>query len=140
MALLEMKEEMLVGISNIDNEVKELLLRINELDSAIKETKDSCDIEMIASFLESYVVKHFKAEEALMEKVEYPDLENHREEHQFFKSEFLKINESLKSNKDGEIWTGAEALEILLRDWMAYHLTSVDSKLADFLKGKIALQ
>ncbi len=138
MALLEMKEEMLVGISNIDNEVKELLVRINELHSAIETKRDVGDIEMIATFLEGYVFNHFAEEEALMEGIAYPDYEEHKKSHDFFKGEFLKIQDSLKSNKDGEVWSDAEALEILLRDWMAYHITSVDRKLADFLKENIS--
>lgn len=137
MALIEVvKENKFIGM-NVDEEIEELLSRINLLHDAIQNREHSSDIEMIAEFFEDYVENHFESEEKIMKEKNYAGYEEHKNEHDFFKIEFTKIRKSLRENGDKEIWSGLEEMEILLRDWMTYHITSVDRKLETFLKEAV---
>lgn len=137
MALVEVNKEMKFGTVDVDSEMEELLSRINLLHDAIKNREHSSDIEMIAEFFEDYVENHFESEEKVMKEKNYSGFDEHKKEHDFFKEEFTKIRKSLRENDGKEIWDGLEEMEILLRDWMLYHITSVDRKLEVFLKEAV---
>jgi len=139
MTLVAMKTEFKTEKLHEDSEVAELLDRINLLHKSITDREESADIEMIAEFFEDYVKNHFREEEMLMETLYYneEELAEHKKEHEFFIDEFAKIRSSLRDNGVEKIWDGLEEMEILLRDWMAFHMTSFDSKLDDFLKKAV---
>lgn len=137
MALVEITNEMKFGTATVDQEMAELLSRINLLHDAIKNREHSSDIEMIAEFFEDYVENHFESEEKIMKEKNYSGFDEHKKEHDFFKDEFTKTRKSLRANNGKEIWDGLEEMEILLRDWMLYHITSIDRKLESFLKEAV---
>lgn len=137
MSLVELNNGLKFGNIDVDSEMAELLSRINLLHDAIQHKEHSSDIEMIAEFFEDYVENHFKDEEVIMKEKNYSGFAEHKKEHDFFKEEFTKIRKSLRENDGKEIWDGLEEMEILLRDWMLYHITSVDRKLEIFLKEAV---
>ena len=106
----------------------------NELHDAIESKRNANEIDMVFSFLESYVVAHFGMEQSMMEKREYPDMDSHLAKHTHFISEFNKIRVSFNSHAGSEeSWTDAVAMESLLKDWLIHHIKTVDKKLGDFL-------
>lgn len=138
MAFVEMTEDMMVGYFTIDEQHKELFARINELHEAIESKRNANEIDMVFTFLESYVVAHFGMEQSLMEKRDYAEKDAHLAKHSHFIEEFSKIRNSFNSHTDSEeAWSDAKAMENLLKDWLIHHIKTVDKKLGEFLGAAV---
>lgn len=118
------------GIKKIDEQHKELVLKIAELlDMAKNPVTNGIKIKGLISFLENYVKTHFATEEAFMKVKNYPGMLPHVKEHQYFTSEFLKLKEKL--NNEGITLELKLKLNNLLVDWLIKHISNVDKKLAE---------
>lgn len=118
------------GIKKVDEQHKELVLKIAELlDMAKNPVTNGIKIKGLISFLENYVKTHFATEEAFMKVKNYPGMLAHVREHQYFTSEFLKLKEKL--NNEGITLELKLKLNNLLVDWLIKHISNVDKKLAE---------
>jgi hemerythrin-like metal-binding protein len=70
-----------------------------------------------------YIKEHFEDEEALLEKFNYPKLEEHKKKHRKF---VLKIVRFCKDVLDGKSTVTEEMISFLV-DWLLNH-TSVDDQ------------
>lgn len=81
MALVSWTEAYSVGVEAIDRDHRLLVELINQLHDA-QETAQTRDlIASVLNVLLEYVERHFAAEEALMVRGGYPEIEQHRHEH-----------------------------------------------------------
>ncbi len=87
--------------------------------------------EKVLSKLIDYVEFHFSAEENLMEKVEYPEMEEHFFEHLLLKSRVLAFQKKFKEESEPL----SEDLMLFLRDWLENHITVVDKKIGSYLSN-----
>jgi hemerythrin-like metal-binding protein len=87
-----------VGHQNIDNHHEELFQLVSALDTAIQ-TGEEEPVDTIISFLEHYVVDHFKEEEDLMIKHAFKGYNRHKAEHEKFKCLVKDIRENFNYNK-----------------------------------------
>lgn len=132
------KEEFDLGIEKIDNEHKKLFEignRVNELTKSFYEGDDNFDqIVVVINELSDYAVYHFKNEEVLMEKHNYPNLEEHREEHEKFVFELNEIDfEKIDDNQE-------EFLKKLLEKivgWIFNHILKEDHKYKNHIKENL---
>jgi len=126
------KDEYSVGVKVIDDQHKELFRRVNKLFDDVSRGNVTTVLETL-DFLNSYVIYHFSAEEQLMDKSRtYPELESHKNEHEWFKSEILSIREQVEKNGLGVSLT--LRLNKLLVSWLINHVTKTDVKFAPYLK------
>ncbi|MFC2104815.1 hemerythrin domain-containing protein, partial [Bacteroidota bacterium] len=72
MEIIKWSDDYSVGINEIDNQHKGLVIIINELFNLISEGKSKNKLEEIFNHLTDYTKKHFTAEEKMMEKFAYP--------------------------------------------------------------------
>ncbi len=80
-----------VGVSELDDHHRELFSLLNSnLKSVIDKNGDSKTISTDLKKLHEYAITHFKAEEDLLLKINYPDAEAHRLEHEEFQKELQK--------------------------------------------------
>jgi hemerythrin len=128
-----------LGIPFIDEQHKKLLDMTNKLYKACMAGDDTARIRFISTVheAEDYAKYHFTAEEKLMEEIQFPNLEAHRNEHQIFVRDLAKQAQSFKE--------GMEFVPILfvryLRDWIFTHIAVSDKAYADYfeaLKSKAA--
>ncbi len=133
MAFIEMLDGMLVGVSSIDDQHKELIYKINELHELIESEASRSEIDAIFDFLEDYVAKHFGMEEDLMAKHNYPDRDRHMAKHKHFVEEFIKARDGYRAYTGSGIWPGIGAMEGLLKNWLVTHIMTIDKKLGKFL-------
>ncbi|WP_018963593.1 bacteriohemerythrin [Coprothermobacter platensis] len=135
MPVVVWKDEYSVGIKVIDDQHKELFNRVNKLFDDVSQGNTKTILTTM-DFLSSYVVYHFDAEEQLMAKANYPELENHRKEHEWFKHEVSDLRDSI--SKDGVGVTTTLKLNKLLVDWLINHVTKTDIKFAPFVKQVVS--
>jgi len=132
MPLIPWLETYSTHISVFDEEHKRLLHVINELADAIHEKKGSEILSPIFSELIDYTEVHFKHEEAEMEKLAYPELEEQQAEHQKLKSSILEFQERLNAGDEELV---ADVYKFL-RHWMIDHIIKIDKKYGDFFLEK----
>lgn len=124
MEIVKWTDEYSVGITEIDNQHKGLVILINELFVLMTEGKAKDNLNEIFEHLTDYTKKHFLTEETMLFKYAYPESEQHKVEH----SKFIKKLNSLKSNfNKGKITISLEILNFL-KDWLLNHIKISDKK------------
>ncbi len=86
------------------------------------------------AFLARFVDEHFGDEELAMAESGYPDLERHRELHRAFTRELAGLVE--RHRVQGATPSFLLALANLFESWLTLHISQVDQRLGEFLRGR----
>lgn len=129
------KEDLRIGVEQIDNQHKELLGRIDNLFEACNKGKGKEEVIKVIDYLGEYVVTHFSDEEDLQKKYAYPEYNNHKAMHTQFIKDFEVLKGSL--NKDGVSPGLVIRMNKLLIDWLLNHIKKTDKELGAFIEGKL---
>jgi len=122
MALLTWDKRLAVGPPSIDAQHRLLVEALNELNSSVMRGDDRNNTGVLLRTFLAYTRNHHASEEALMARVHYPELQQHRALHR----ELLENIETHLAHLDrGE---GAVSIEFLhyVRDWLSHHIQKVD--------------
>ena len=76
------EDNLLTGNKMIDEQHKELIERIRNFVFACQDGKSKVNAIKMLDYLDEYTDFHFKEEEILQEKAEYPDRGKHHEKHE----------------------------------------------------------
>ena len=131
---LEWKKEYNTGISKVDEQHLTLFENIKKLSQAIKQ-EDVSVISEVFNFLEEYAVLHFKTEEYLMRKYNYPLIEDHIREHESFVRAFLLKKRDILSGRHDKLLTLYQ-VKLFLTDWLITHSSVTDKHFAKFVLAK----
>jgi len=141
MTLIEWNKNLSVNIPIIDEQHKKLISYLNELYTHMKIGKGRTIIGETLSNLVEYTKFHFKTEEDFFNKFNYPDKEEHEEEHKFFIEKVTSIYNDFNNSKLSESVTSltTTVIEIFnfLYQWVSNHIKKTDKKYEPFLKDKI---
>ncbi len=132
MALIEWKDSYSVGIEHIDNQHKVLVQQINSLHEAMKLGQAKDTLDEILKKLIKYTSTHFKSEEVLFARYNYPDSEQHISEHKKFVEEVLSFKEDYDK---GRVMVSFEVMDFL-KNWLITHILGSDIKYKSFLNSK----
>ncbi len=119
-----------VGVDAIDKDHQVIVTLLNRMaheDVGTKVANKSVE-EMI-----SYTHYHFLREEAIMEIIDYPELEPHRKRHRDLVSQIQGMSDSWTTENDEP---ARIELRRFLRDWWTHHNLNVDMEIARFTSGK----
>lgn len=119
------------GIKFMDDEHKTLINAVSKLNNAIEQSNDINKIFDFIYFLSNYVQYHFKHEEEVMIKYEYPDYNDHKQLHEFFIDDVKKIIKELTVR--GPTLALADNINNRISNWLIHHIMVVDLKFARFL-------
>ncbi len=129
MLLIKWRNSYSVGIDQIDTEHKKLVELINEVFMVVRDKGDEQTLNRAVEELVAYTRYHFSAEESAMEQAGYPDLDEHREEHQRLENEVVDFHQRLQE-EGGEIRID---LYHFLRDWLIHHIIECDMRYSSYL-------
>ena len=121
-----------VGIKLVDDEHKLLLSIFNDLVTALRTDQPSAVAKRVVEELAGYATYHFAHEEELMTAFQYPDLENHRKEHDKLTARLMEIDQKLARSKA----TITDVIEFA-RALVGGHFMNTDAKMANFVKTKM---
>ncbi|MGD0590870.1 MAG: bacteriohemerythrin [Bacteroidota bacterium] len=122
-----------VGVKEFDDHHRQLFsLLNNNLKSVIENNGQSKTIAADLKKLQEYAVTHFKAEENLFLKINYPDARAHIHEHEEFRKELQKLD----TLADGTDDLARLKLLLFLSTWFTKHIMTVDKKYIPYLKEK----
>lgn len=126
-------DEYLLGNRRIDEDHKRLFELYNELAEAANTGKNDVFVQEVLTELLENADRHFDDEERIMEKIGYPELEQHKVSHEKFMQSLYDTNNHLEAG--GEM--GAYVLEIL-SEWLLDHMRNDDLQLAQYIRSKTA--
>ena len=130
MSLIDWDEKLSVGIDEIDAQHKKWIAIINELHNSIMEGDSLASLEKIVKEVEEYTFFHFREEEKLLEKVNYPELSRHSRVHFSFRQEIIRVKSAILS---GEVVLRTQVMSVL-KNWLLDHIMKEDMQYADFIR------
>jgi len=121
-----------IGIDELDNHHRYLVLLINIIyESFVNEVQD-CDLAKIFNELTCYTEYHFCTEETLMRDWNYPEYESHKALHDQFIKRLQEIQAGFVGNKN------LVSFELLtfLNSWLLSHVSKTDIQLGEFIAAE----
>ncbi len=119
-----------VGVENIDSQHKIWFQKADQLFEAGKAGKSKEIIEQMFDFLDDYTKQHFRDEEAYMEKIKYPEIEEQKRLHQGFIEELAKLKKEYQQS-GGNITLIISANQMII-DWLTKHISNIDKKIGTY--------
>ncbi len=130
------KDKYKIGIDLIDEQHEELFGRVAKFLEAVQREgnwdQKLTEIKATMSFMQEYVLVHFKAEEALQKAISYPDLEAHKEAHDDLKQTVADYTEIFAT--EGYLEETVQAFGAKLMTWLIMHVGVADQKIGEYLK------
>ena len=127
-------DDLAVGITEIDDQHKELFNRISELFEACNQGKGRTEIGKTIAFLEEYVDTHFGTEERNMVRTQYPDQALHLKQHALFRKNLSEIKAQLETEGPGiHIIILTNHMVI---DWLKNHIRTLDKAFGAYLQSR----
>ena len=121
-----------VNVAIVDEQHKKIIELLNRLSDAIDTEKMKEVLGPIAEEIVAYSNYHFITEEFFMTTHHYPDYKSHKKEHDEFRAQALRLQESVKEKGSA---VGPEVVK-LLTDWLGHHIMFVDKRFGPFLNSK----
>lgn len=130
---MEWTNELTVGVEAIDNQHKELIRRMNAFFDSLNTDNQAKVMEML-SFLGEYVVTHFRDEEALQVRYNYPGYADHRKLHQAFIKDVKQMSDDIKSH--GFTVATKSLVGLTLTNWLTLHINREDKALGKYIRSR----
>ena len=128
------RDEFLVGNPLIDSQHQELLEHINDLAAKVS-TGNFAGIDDIMQFIGRYVQMHFETEEVIMQRLRYPHIAAHVQEHRSFIQRYLRLADDIAQQRHTSLYLGFQ-IQLFLFDWFANHTTRTDRYLTRFIANQ----
>jgi hemerythrin len=122
-----------LGIPEVDNQHKKIIDFINALNQAFIDNVTNDKIGNILDDMSDYASKHFKTEEELFEKTNFPLMKEHKTQHEYF---VKKVEDFKKSFYQGQPITFR--LMKFLRSWWTNHILDSDREYVEIIKSSIS--
>jgi hemerythrin-like metal-binding protein len=132
MTYLEWQSEFAVGHNQIDGDHQALLAAMNDLHAAADQGQEKAEIAKILNFLRDYTVTHFRMEEGLMIRHNYPEASAHFAAHADL---VMEVSDFIADYRTGNI-VGVPDMLHFLEKWLMVHIRTLDKDLGDYLKGR----
>jgi hemerythrin len=126
-ALIEWRDEYLIGVEELDHEHKDLIKRLNDLHDELANCDEKAEVEYCLAEIHIRVAAHFALEERYMSETKFKNYTEHKKEHDDFLEIIVDLIEKFRS--DPELSYGTE-LEKQLQHWIVYHIVASDHELA----------
>ena len=125
-------DNLLTGNKTIDAQHKELIERIRNFLFACQNGDSKVKAVKMLDYLDEYTNFHFKEEEELQEKVDYPELDKHHQKHEEFKKTIQDLYEYL-NDFEGPTDQFSELIQKNVIDWLFGHIKTFDRSVAEFI-------
>jgi hemerythrin len=132
MALITWDQTYSVRVKRIDEQHQKLFALINELHEAMREGKGQAIVQDTLRRLAAYTVTHFRAEEELLRKANFPGLAEHHAEHQEYVARVNQFGEDLKAGRN----TSSVAVLQFLKHWWEEHILRTDRSYSAYVNAQ----
>jgi len=125
-------ESLLVGVSLIDNQHRELINKMDQLRDACMNGRGHDEVEETLRFIVSYIQEHFHDEEEMQIKYAYPDVVAHKKLHAGFVARVIELLQEDKRTGPTTELTGK--VNNTLIGWFVQHIRTEDKKLGLYIR------
>jgi len=105
---------------------------VEELAEREPDASDWKRVDAVFSRVTLFVATHFREEEAIMRKFDYPGYPGHKVQHDKFVNDLAKIQSQI--NDRNVKFKGK--MSTLLWDWLYHHINEIDVEYREFFAGK----
>jgi hemerythrin len=130
--MIEFDDNLLTHVEEMDKQHMRLVELLNNVYELLKEGKKEEAIELFKREILSYIEYHLSEEEKFMEKIGYPELDNHRKAHDIFRREVYNLCTRIEK---GDPEAFKQALSYTL-GWLYNHIAKTDKKYGIYAKEK----
>lgn len=130
--MIQWKEEFVTGIDIIDEQHKEYIEVLNELEQ-YGTNKDLFLVTLMK--LQSHIEMHFNSEEEYMRNYSYPHIQEHIIEHEKLLNAFVDFLQKIASENNIDLLSSK--LVEFLTNFITEHYTAQDKKMTIFIKNAI---
>lgn len=124
-----------VGVPEIDDQHRQFVARVNELDTAILECQKKSTVKRLLDSIVTEAKHHFRREQQLLAKWKYPDRAAHAAKQAQLTAEFDLVLQAFEQADVSFTW----ALKgLYLKQLMLEHLLKEDMKYRDFVRAQQA--
>lgn len=124
-----------VGVSEIDDEHRQFVARVNELNKAIVECKDKPTVERLLDLMLMEATHHFWHEQQLLVQWKYPGRAAHAAKHAELTAQLDRVMKEFERADVSFTW----ALKgLYIKQLLVEHLLQDDMKYRDFLRAQKA--
>lgn len=134
---IEWTSDLATGVTEIDNQHKEIFRRFERLFTACGEGRGKEEVLQLLLFLEEYVKEHFAAEERLQMRHAYPEYPAHKSEHTRFMTDVDRLTREFRS--EGVTLPLVIMTNKTLASWLLQHIKRSDIAFASYLREQKAL-
>jgi hemerythrin len=119
-----------IGFEPLDAQHKELVRMMNALFEACKKSDNEAKITFLKTVKEAvnYTRTHFSNEEDYLTKINYPDLPEHKKQHDNFVTTLMDALKNYQKDNSEPI-----KLAIFLKDWLLNHILGTDKKYVPYI-------
>jgi len=131
--MIHWREQMTVDGGVIDQDHRHLIEIINQFEKFADDGLDREEGMEILYALKFYASTHFKREERLQRRVDYPHYEAHKKEHQALAGQLDMLIDKVAADADRPNDELAVETSVLLQHWLIDHVLHSDMKLRDYV-------
>lgn len=122
-----------VGVPEIDQEHRQFVARVNELNRAIVECRDKPAVERALDLMLMEAAHHFWHEQQLMARWNYPEREAHTAKHAQL---IAQLDRTMKEFESADVSFTWALKGLHIKQLLVDHLLHEDMKYRDFLQGR----
>jgi len=132
MGRVDESPEVPVGVSELEQEHRQLFSLINEIHGGVAKAKGEAFLRPILARLAESALVHFAHEELLLEQHGYAGLAAHKLQHEALTHRVAAVQKAFEA---GDGWISAEVDE-LMAAWLAHHIGEIDNVYEPILHGQ----
>ncbi len=118
-----------VDVDEIDEDHKKLINIFNLLNQSLQDGDDKDYVEAVIEELINCTVWHFSHEDRLMLKYNYPEHQEHKQEHKELIESARELQDKIQNSENPVSETDVDYLE----SWLTEHILTFDMRLGAYL-------
>ena len=130
--LIEWNDDLVIGISELDQQHIKLVDIVNQVFVGFKKDKGKKEIKELIKGLSDYASYHFATEENYFKEFGYDDAKEHIKEHKVFIKEVTNFQNDFNKGKVRFL----DDFMSFVKSWIVNHFTTVDSKYVELFNEK----
>ena len=122
-----------VGVPEMDEEHRQFIARVNDLNKAIIESESKSTVERLMDLMLMEAAHHFSHEQELLARWKYPETAAHIAKHADLTAQFERVMKEFAQTDINFVWAlkGLQFKQLLVE-----HLLKEDMKYRDFLRAQ----
>lgn len=128
----EFDDSLLTGNGTIDEQHRELIGRIHDLQIVCENEKPvKREAIQLLDYLSDYIEYHFAEEEKLQEEIGYPGIEEHKKKHQELRQSVGELYHMLEE-QEGPTDSFVAQVNKKVMEWLYNHIQGFDRSVAEY--------